>query len=77
VADDKFFNEGSERFTKCWTDDWKMFFADVTKRTGLTLEQALLFHIVITSNVSSQALAYFVDHVKLADSAPPKEPWQE
>lgn len=69
------FNVGADNFVKCWNTDWKMFFADVCKRTGLSLQEAMQFHLLMSSHVTSQATSHLAEHVQIRQE--PKEPWQE
>jgi len=71
----KGFNEGSDRVVDSWNNDWKMFFEDVCKRTGLTLTEAMQFHSTISAHATAQILNFFGERLQI-EKAPPKEPWE-
>ena len=59
-----------------WNDDWKLFFADVCANTGLSLQDAMLFHSVLSQVQTKAATIYLVEKVAGVSMEPPKEPWQ-
>lgn len=72
------FNDGADRTVTAWNDDWKGFFEDVCKRTGLDLGQAMLFHLLASSHQTAHATSFTADVASriAATPRPDKEPWQ-
>ena len=70
------YNDASDRMTDMWNNDWKGFFEDVCKRTGLTLDQAMAFHSLTTLAGTHSYTVALANSVIGATVTPPKEPWQ-
>lgn len=70
----EYYNEGSKYMVEQWNGDWKLFFADICAKTGLTLAQAMQFHIVLSAFTTRSAVAFLAEK---ASQGRAKEPWEE
>lgn len=59
-----------------WNDDWKLFFEDVCAQTGLSLQDAMLFHSVLSQLKTAYLADKIADKIAGVSPVPPKEPWE-
>lgn len=72
------FNKGADNVVTAWQTDWQPFFADVCQRTGLTLAEAMTFHILVSSHITNQATQFIASKLQgMTVTQVPKEPWEE
>lgn len=77
-TDAKGFNAGADRLVTAWQSDWQPFFADVCARTGLSLWEAMAFHVITSSHGTQGATNFIAQKLhELVVPPVPKEPWEE
>ena len=68
------------RTAESWRTDWAIYLGELQRLTGLTLEQALLFHMMRTWQDmlarSAENMAFVRKHVAVADEHRPND-WEQ